>query len=681
MLNPISSILRSATRENNEPLNVLTAPTHERYQASLASTNAQFYLWRSNDGTLKDWEPKYAPLPANHTLLDSTRGTAQIPDWLDIDLVLSQNRFGQFQILDQIAKKIGVPHINIEHTLPMPNWDSSRLQGIKGMKADINIFISEFSRDAWGWGEDEAKVIHHGIDTNTFRPLNLEKKPVILATVNKYQEREYICGFDILKQVTQGLPVKVLGDNPGLSEPAELVKEHNRSTIFLNTSRVSPIPMSLLEGMSCLIEGEWVFYNYQAIKIEDLINLQTTQQNTRGDKILKKYVIDYNDEIFSIKCNYIKNIKVTKNHPIATVEIENDFDPESRKRHTNRYKRVISDIIWKEAKDIKINDWIVVPKLKIEEPTGIDKDWMRFYGTYLAEGNTSKGNICITLNVNEKDKINEIVNFAKNKLDRNCNIRKLKDEQCIQIIFTHAVLARELNRMFHGLSHVKCIPDEFMKAPKEEIWPFIEAYLEGDGTRVKGRRTKVWDGFSYSCRSSSHSLIVQLSLLLTKFDIIGGITPIKEKIGIIRGRTFKGKSQSMLTFSIKYNNSKKMYREDENNFYVKVKEITKLAYVGKVYNLSTESNTFTAPFALVHNCGNIVVSTATCMIPEIIKNGYNGYITNDLNQMRNYLIMILNNPEQFKEIGMNARKTILERFSLDKFVQNWDNIFRKAAQR
>src|ERR1044072_4275300 len=115
MINPVSAITRVATRKENEPFNILSACTHERYQSGLAKTNAEFYLWRSNDGSLKDWDFRYAALPENHHLLDPQKGANQIPDWLDIDLVLSQNRFGQFQVLDQVAKKLGVPHINIEH--------------------------------------------------------------------------------------------------------------------------------------------------------------------------------------------------------------------------------------------------------------------------------------------------------------------------------------------------------------------------------------------------------------------------------------------------------------------------------------------------------------------------------------------------------------------------------------
>lgn len=41
---------------------------------------------------------------------------------------------------------------------------------------------------------------------------------------------------------------------------------------------------------------------------------------------------------------------------------------------------------------------------------------------------------------------------------------------------------------------------------------------------------------------------------------------------------------------------------DDGHFYLPVKEIRKEAYQGPVYNLTTESGTFTAPFIITHNC-------------------------------------------------------------------------------
>lgn len=256
MTTPVSSITRCATRKGNEPLNILCMPTHERYEVGLAKTNHNFYAWRVLDGSVKDWDTTYAPVPENYTLLNPHLGNQQIPDWVDLDLVLSQNKFGQFKIAKQIADQLQLPLISLEHTLPVPTWTQNDLAKLKSMRGDVNVFISEFSRTAWGWEENEAEVVHHGIDTDTFKPLdNVTKKRHILSVNNDFINRSWCLGFDIYQGVTQHLLTFPVGKTPGLSEPAkdinELVKFYNEAQVFLNTTTISPIPTSVLENMAC----------------------------------------------------------------------------------------------------------------------------------------------------------------------------------------------------------------------------------------------------------------------------------------------------------------------------------------------------------------------------------------------------------------------------------------------
>lgn len=253
MPSPVQSITRAATRRPDEKLNILTCCTHEAYETNMVRTNHNFYAWRAEG--IKDWDFKYRPLPNNYTLLTPQKGNQQLYLDIDVDLVLSQNHAGQFQVLSQIASFLHVPVVSITHTLPMPNWDVRVLAEIKKMRGDINLFISEYSRNKWGWNEDEAEVIHHGIDTELFNLGNKERKPHILSVVNDWINRDWCCGFRPWQQVTQNLPVRPVGNTPGLSQPAaslaDLVNEYQTSQIFINTSTVSPVPTAMLEAMAC----------------------------------------------------------------------------------------------------------------------------------------------------------------------------------------------------------------------------------------------------------------------------------------------------------------------------------------------------------------------------------------------------------------------------------------------
>lgn len=235
--------------EKSEPLNILTFPTHERYQQGFGLMGHQFYMYRGQH--IKDWEVKYGHIPKNHVLLPKDR----IPNDINFDIVLSQNKFGQFPIAAKISRHLNAPLISLEHTLPVSSWDINTRKALYNMKGDINVFISEYSVGQWGYSDkDSIKVIHHMVDTDVFIPKNTERKITFLSVVNDWIGRDYFCGFNLWKEISKGLPVTVLGDTPGLSRPAPsieaLADTYGNSAFFLNTSMVSPIPTALLEAMS-----------------------------------------------------------------------------------------------------------------------------------------------------------------------------------------------------------------------------------------------------------------------------------------------------------------------------------------------------------------------------------------------------------------------------------------------
>ena len=254
MANIIGSITRAATRQPNEPLNILTFPTHERYETGLCKTGHNFYAWRAEG--IKDWNRNYAALPNNYTLLNKDRGEDQIPIEVDIDLILSQNKCGQFQVASKLAHQLHLPLVSLEHTLPHVSWNRTTLETYYNMKGHYNVFISDYSKVEWGWKDSPAKVIYHGVDTELFSPANnLAKKKHVLSVVNDWPNRDWCCGFKLWQEVSKDLPVFPVGDSPGLSKPAgsilELVQNYREAQVFINTSLVSPYPTALLEAMSC----------------------------------------------------------------------------------------------------------------------------------------------------------------------------------------------------------------------------------------------------------------------------------------------------------------------------------------------------------------------------------------------------------------------------------------------
>lgn len=92
------SILR--TINSSGPYNVLTFPTHEAYQSNLGALQHKFYLYQGKG--IKTWSNQYRQIPENHILLDGTNHQVKLD--MKFDIVLSQNKFGQFQVAKSMSK-------------------------------------------------------------------------------------------------------------------------------------------------------------------------------------------------------------------------------------------------------------------------------------------------------------------------------------------------------------------------------------------------------------------------------------------------------------------------------------------------------------------------------------------------------------------------------------------------
>lgn len=77
-------------------------------------------------------------------------------------------------------------------------------------------------------------------------------------------------------------------------------------------------------------------------------------------------------------------------------------------------------------------------------------------------------------------------------------------------------------------------------------------------------------------------------------------------------------------------------------------------------------------------CGCPVVTTGTCMIPEIIEHGVNGIIANDAESMKTWCKKLLQEPDFARKIGEAGRRTIQQRYNLDRFVQSWNKLLNKT---
>lgn len=245
------SILRSINR-NGKGLNILTYPIHESFQKNWEHLQHTFYLFRG-DG-IKNWDNTYRQMPENHILLDG--GPHQIKLDMKYDIVLNQNK-AHYSVSRQFAENFNIPLVSLEHTLPFYEWNDKYIKQLTSkLRGQTNCYISKYSVEKWHDNLDDpsVRVVHHAIETDKFTGGSHEDDKV-LTVVNDWSNRDWCCGWNLYNEVIKGFPANPVGNTPGFSEAAkntkDLVSKYQNASVFLNTSLISPVPMALLEAMSC----------------------------------------------------------------------------------------------------------------------------------------------------------------------------------------------------------------------------------------------------------------------------------------------------------------------------------------------------------------------------------------------------------------------------------------------
>ena len=64
-------------------------------------------------------------------------------------------------------------------------------------------------------------------------------------------------------------------------------------------------------------------------------------------------------------------------------------------------------------------------------------------------------------------------------------------------------------------------------------------------------------------------------------------------------------------------------------------------------------------------------------IPQIIENGKNGFVSDDINELRGYVDRLLEDQDLAKRIGQEGRKTAIKLFSKTKAKEDWVKFFNK----
>ena len=75
-----------------------------------------------------------------------------------------------------------------------------------------------------------------------------------------------------------------------------------------------------------------------------------------------------------------------------------------------------------------------------------------------------------------------------------------------------------------------------------------------------------------------------------------------------------------------------------------------------------------------------VVGLATTEMAVTIQNGYSGFIHTDIDYLIERMNYLLAYPEKAEEMGGNAKKVAMERFNINRFTAQWEQLFQEVVE-
>ncbi|HWD02109.1 MAG TPA: glycosyltransferase [Amycolatopsis sp.] len=156
----------------------------------------------------------------------------------------------------EVAGRLGVPAIYVEHNAPRPYAASSE-HPLAGRSDIPVVHVTHFNEAMWDCGRAPVTVVPHGIPDPGARYTGELARGV--SMINEPMRRRRVTGADLLETLGDVAPVDVfgLGTEPlgghltgrgDVAAPA-LHDEIARRRVFLHTARWTSLGLSLLEAM------------------------------------------------------------------------------------------------------------------------------------------------------------------------------------------------------------------------------------------------------------------------------------------------------------------------------------------------------------------------------------------------------------------------------------------------
>lgn len=297
-------------------------------------------------------------------------------------------------------------------------------------------------------------------------------------------------------------------------------------------------------------------------------------------------------ETIVIKAQGIYPTETTLNHPYYIKQM-------TRKWDTTIYKsvRTFSQPIWKNAGDLKRDDFLSIPIIKDEKNIyNLTDDECYVIGRYIADGHTRKDY--------RKEKGREhsrywalILSVGSHKIPYSGLSYSLypHTKSTHRMVFCNKRLVQIVEKECgNGAIHKKISPS-LLFLPVDKLKVLLKGLMDGDGSKR---------GDEIRLGSISKELIQSTCLAIAKvFKVAASVEFYKRpKTTIIEGRLVNQHNSYSLSYREKIKKQSDFY-VDDNHIWVRFKDSKLSKVIKTVYNLTVDGdNTYIANNAVVHNC-------------------------------------------------------------------------------
>ena len=200
----------------NTKRRILVFNCHEAWVYQLSHLKYDLDIITGLSGLYKlDWDTHIRPIPQNGRLIDLEQAQ-QYPN--RYDCIITNNITDLMDVKHRNEPKILILHLPIKARQVLEQSKISSKDIIKSLHQYINMIgahvvsVSKFKGKSWGFTED---IIPFGIDANEY--LTHEgNRPEGLRICNFALERQQFLLWDLHKKAFKGLPIQIIGHNPGM---------------------------------------------------------------------------------------------------------------------------------------------------------------------------------------------------------------------------------------------------------------------------------------------------------------------------------------------------------------------------------------------------------------------------------------------------------------------------------